>query len=316
MRVLLTGATGYLGAEILAELVRQDGVSVVAWGRSPERLEALRRRFGADSSSPRIEACDVSAAAIPSVRPDVIVHAAALRPPGHSPAAMHRANVEGTRRIVHLAERTGCEKLCYVSTQAVYGSLGAPWTEGAPLRPETAYAESKLEGEREAARASIRSVLLFRVSRIYGVTPFVRWSEVLGQFAKASVRARPLSIHGTGEQRFDLVHVRDAASAVAQAAVHQAMSGVRTYNVGGGGSVCVNRLGEMLSKLASELGLPRLTIQRTPARRESLRHLELDISRIRRELGWSPEISIEDGLREYVACLIESHGADPANPSD
>ena len=316
MKVLLTGATGYLGSEILAELVKQDGAFTVAWGRSPERLEALRRRFCADSSSARLEACDLSDAAILSVRPDVIVHAAALRPPGHSPAEMHRVNAEATRWIARLAERSGCQRLCYVSSQSVYGSLGAPWTEMSPLRPETAYAKSKLMGEREASRANIASVVILRMSRLYGVTPFVRWSEVLGQFAKAVVEARPLTIHGTGEQRFDLVHVRDAATAVAQVAVHPLLKGVHTFNLGGGESVCVNRLGEILSRLASELGLPPVTIQRTLANRESLRHLELDIARIRRELGWGPAIAIEEGMREYVTCLMEGRGANRGTSSE
>lgn len=49
MRILLTGATGYLGAEILAELLAHEEISVVAWGRNEKRLEVLQTRFGSDS---------------------------------------------------------------------------------------------------------------------------------------------------------------------------------------------------------------------------------------------------------------------------
>ena len=237
---------------------------------------------------------------------EAVIHAAALRAPmaGQDLSSLMEINVEGTRRIVRLAEAAGCERICYISTQAVYGSTGAPWTEEAGLDPETPYAVSKREGEREILQWKRKSASILRVSRVYGVTPFTRWSELPGLFSSAVAHGRPLEIHGTGEQRFDLVHVCDAVRAVVQVALAPNMRGPRIYNVGGDGSVSLNELAEIFSVVAQGVGLPDVKICRKPGYAlENDRYLELDVSKIRAELGWMPHISLQEGVSEYLACV-------------
>ena len=312
MKVLLTGATGYLGVEVLAELLEHEIVTVVAWGRDRKRIEILRRRFASDAARLNLQVQDLLEPFPRTGDVDAIIHAAALRPPwiDEDPEAMGEVNLEATRRIAQLAVDTGCRRLVYVSSQSVYGTEGAPWTETAPLRPETPYARSKCEGEREILRTvPHEAVSILRLSRLYGVSPFVRWNELPGLFARAVSRGEPLSIHGSGDQRFDLIHVRDAAAAVVRTTLDTAGPAPRIVNVGGGRSISLNELCEAFTSLASDRGLPSVRVLRDPKHPAGrMRHLELDITTIQQELGWRPRVSLLEGLEGYLSAALEFAG--------
>jgi len=306
LSVLVTGATGFLGAEIVAELLQRSKLPIVAWGRDPRRIEALRERLAAQETRLAIEARGLLDPGPLRGDIDTIVHAAAVRPPvaeGDS-VAFPRVNVEGTQHVVRLAEEAGCRRIVYVSTQAVYGREGAPWPEDAPPRPETAYAKSKLEGEAVVLRAEGIDGKILRLSRLYGVTPFVRWDELPGQFAQTVCRGEPLTVHGTGEQRFDLLHVRDAARGVAALVTEWDRVEPAILNLGGGSSVSLNALVGLFREMAPTFGFPPVAVRRVPDHPQGgMQHLELDTSRIRRHLGWSPSVSLREGLSEYLARL-------------
>lgn len=306
MRILLTGATGFLGAEILTELIEQKEVSVVAWGRDQARIQALQSRFAASAGRLMIEMRDLFAPRPPLSGFDVLIHAAALRSSiaGHDSVDLTRVNVEGTRHIVRLAEQASCQQILYISTQAVYGSEGAPWSEDAPLHPETAYAVSKRAGEVKALQAHDIEVSILRISRLYGITPFTPWDQLPGCFAKAVSRGEALTIHGTGEQRFDLIHVRDAARCIATVALQLNQDEPSIFNVGGGSSICLNEFVELFSQLAPMFGFPPVTIQYTPSHsQEGVHHLELATARVRKAFGWLPKIGLREGLSEYLDVL-------------
>lgn len=306
MRILLTGATGFLGVEILAELMKRKEISVVAWGRDRSQIETLQTRFADHSTRLVIEAHDLlESRPLPS-NIDVVIHAAALRPPtaGEDPTTLSRVNVDGTRQIVRLAEQAGCRRILYVSTQAVYGSEGAPWSEDAPLRPETPYAMSKCDGETEVLRAKGIDATILRISRLYGITPLTRWDELPGRFAKRVSRGEPLTIHGNGEQRLDLIHARDAARAVVIAALAPSQQDPRIYNVGSGSAICLNELVELFSQLAPTFGLPPVTVQRMPDHPlGGMCHVELATSHVRKAFGWVPKIGLREGISEYLDVL-------------
>jgi nucleoside-diphosphate-sugar epimerase len=309
LSVLVTGATGFLGAEVVAELLRRTELPIVAWGRDPPRIEALQERFAGQETRLAIEARGLLDPGPLRGDIDTIVHAAAARPPvaGGDSAAFRWVNVEGTQHVVRLAEEVGCRRIVYVSTQAVYGREGAPWPEDAPPQPETAYAKSKLDGEAVVLRAEGIDGKILRLSRLYGVTPFVRWDELPGRFAQAVCRGEPLTVHGTGEQRLDFLHVRDAARCVAALVTEWDRVEPAILNLGAGSSVSLNALADLFRELAPTYGFPPVTVRRVPDHPQGgMQHLELDTSRVRRHLGWLPSIGLRDGLSEYLARLASA----------
>jgi len=317
MTICVTGATGFFGAEIVRELLRLEGCSVVALGRNEARIEQLQSSFDVQPGRLGFEVADiVELEAVPRGT-SVIVHAAAERPPaaGSDITGMARVNVEGTRRLLDLGVQAGCERFLYVSTQAVYGRTGAPWSEDAPCAPETPYASTKYEGERAALEyAESLQITIVRPSRLYGVTPFTRWSELPGLFARRVVDGEPLPIFGSGEQRYDLLHVSDAACLIARAIQADSTESGRVFNVGGGGSISVNEMAETTRRLAAARGLPPVRLDRYPDRgSRSPEHLELDISRAKRELNWAPRVTVEEGFAEYIDVLMRDRQGRSAN---
>ncbi len=312
MRVLITGATGYFGAEVTAALLQSSDSAVTAHGRNQSRIEQLRERFRAQSDRLRSVNGDLFELDEVPEGTDVVIHAAAIREV-KTPAEiewMKKVNEEGTRRLLQLAATHGpMRRFVYVSTQGVYGRTGAPWTEESPCCPMTDYAATKYEGERISTRFSDRlRISIVRLARLYGVTPFARWSELPAVFARRTVAGEPLPIYGSGEQRFDLLHVSDAARCIALLARADLPESGRVFNLGGGGSVSVNRLVETFRGLAVNRGLPRVQFERFPDRRvEGPHHLELDISRAKHELGWAPRVTLEEGLTDYLEALEQMH---------
>ena len=258
MSVLVTGATGFLGSEIVSELFRRGVPRVEGWGRDLTKVEELRARFSGQRK--RLQVRKVDLLDPPSVSPaiDAVIHAAALRPDGrpHSQAEFDRLNVVGTQQLIDQAVHAGVKRFLYISTQAVYGVSGAPWTEGSLGNPETPYARSKWEGETRVLDSSIACRGIVRLSRLYGVTSCTRWDELPGRFARRVFDGAPLSIHGDGTQRIDLLHVRDAARAIAELAFAEGLPDSFAFNVGSGRSCSLNELAGIYARSAPRYGFP------------------------------------------------------------
>ncbi|MBN1857936.1 NAD(P)-dependent oxidoreductase [Candidatus Bipolaricaulota bacterium] len=307
MKIVLTGATGFLGAEVLAELLRFESIRVTACGRDRERLAALEDRFAHRAEKLSLQQSDLQDPSPVQGHVDVIVHAAAVRAPACThPDTLVDTNVEGTRRLLEWGRDAGCARFVFVSTQAVYGTEGAPWSESSPVCPVTPYAISKRDAEELVLGTEGLESVVLRLARLYGVAPGVRWSELPGRVAQAVGRGEPLVVYGTGEQRFDLLHVRDAVRAVSSAALRPLPTDKIIYNVGGGRSHSINEFYQQVAELAQAYGLPPAVIRRDSAHPDGAhRHLELNVEKIRRELGWTPGFSLREGIEEYISYVAQ-----------
>ncbi len=315
MIAFVTGATGYLGAEIVAELLRIERTRVLAVGRNESRLQQLSERFREHAGRLDVETADLLSLPEIPTSTDVVIHAAAIRMP-ESPGEivrMRRVNVEGTRRLLQLTAACGRLRFVYASTQSVYGWTGAPWNEDSPCCPQTEYAATKVEGERLTAGFSDRlGVSIVRLARLYGITPFTRWSELPGLFARRVVAGEPLKIRGSGESRLDFLHVTDAARLFVRLAVLEQPKSSAVFNAGSGGSVSVNRLAETFRNLAASRGLPAVRFARHPeVVHEGPQHLEMEIAKVKEEVGWIPQVSLEQGLSGYLDALEPRMDARP-----
>jgi len=305
VKILVTGATGYLGAEVIQALLADPEARVVGWGRDARRLAAVAGRFAAHGT--RLTLCRVDLFDALPVPSDVgaIVHCAAMRSvsSGVDEAALEHVNAEGTRALLESAASETRLRFVFVSSQSVYGTAGAPWREIDPARPETAYGRSKLAGERMVlAQPEGIDGIVVRLARLYGATPFVRWDELPGVFTRRAVEGKSLWIHGTGEARFELFHVRDAALAIASVVRRRRLSH-DLYNLGCGGSVSVCELAKIVASIAVEQGLSEPQIRHKMDVPVDHRRLELCIDRVQADLGWRPRVALREGLDGYFdAC--------------
>jgi UDP-glucose 4-epimerase len=302
VKVVVTGASGHLGRELVARLV-EGGHEVVAVSRStqvagvissavvPTRLESLQLDLEQDDAVERLR---------PHLGPEVaIVHLAARQPRAGSSsgerAALLEANVFGTLRVLDAARREngGAAVVVYACDAEVYGSSPAeePLHEDAFMRPATDYAVSKLSGEDHLFafefEETIRCVSL-RFGAFYG--PGARRTEPLSALLASAARREPLVIGGHADDRCARVHVRDAARAV-ELALSRPVSG--RFNIADGQPCSLSAAASTVLSICGATQQPTFESSSRVAR-----HLELDLTRARTELGFNASLGLEDALRE------------------
>ncbi|MFP3401823.1 MAG: NAD-dependent epimerase/dehydratase family protein [Nitrososphaeria archaeon] len=287
MRILVTGAAGFIGSRLAAAL-RARGHEVVGVDiRGGEGVEAVDvRDLGALSGLAS------------RLRPDAVAHLAALISAPESlerPAEYLEDNVMGTVNALEAARRSGAGRFLYFSSVAVYGEPSElPLREDSPLNPVNPYGLSKAMGE-EAVRGYGRfyglGYVILRPSNVYGPGQSPEYAGVIESFARAIAEGRRPVIHGDGGQTRDFVHVDDVVEAAALALE----SGVRgrTYNVSSGRSISVNELARIFEEALGR----GIEFGRGPPRPGDIYRSEVSNELISRELGWRPRVDLREGIR-------------------
>jgi len=290
MRALVTGGAGFIGSNLVdALLARGDDVVVVDDLSSGKRanVDAAAQLVELDIRDPAL------ADAFADARPDVCFHLAAQ---ADVPTSVARpdfdaeVNVVGTVRVLAAAGET---PVVFSSTGgAIYGECERPAREDDPRRPLSPYGIAKLAGEEYLAgwnRLHGTRHTALRFANVYGPRQEAGLEGgVVAIFLEAMAGGRETTIFGDGRQTRDFVHVDDVVRGVLLA---PEKGGV--YNVGSGVETSVLELHERCRAVAGDSREPR----RSPPREGDVQRSVLDVSLAERELGWRPEISLDDGLR-------------------
>jgi dTDP-glucose 4,6-dehydratase len=307
VRVLVTGAAGFIGSNFVHYwLERHPDDSVVAL----DLLTYAGNRANLDAVEDRVPFVQTDIADLDIVENvlreheiDVVVNFAAE---SHNslavvdPGRFFHTNVLGTQALLEAARRVGVERFHHVSTCEVYGDLALDsdesFTEESPYRPRTPYNASKAGGD-HAVRAYFETwelpVTITNCSNNYG--PFQFPEKVIPLFVTNALDDKPLPMYASTQNRREWLHVRDHCRAI-ELALEQGALG-ETYNVGSGVEASIEEIADRVLALT---GKPESLKTIVPDRPGHDRRYLLDASKIRRELGWEPEIGFEDGLRETV----------------
>lgn len=305
-RVLVTGASGYVGANLIRALLDLPELEeVTAAVGSETAATRLQAAFG--DSRLRFVYGELPSSPWPLEGVQVVVHLAAVRPRFLRPGSTEQfflVNAEGTRRLLQAARDARVSRLIYLSSQAVYGTRRPPlWFEAQAAQPETPYGLSKWIGELlslHGGAVTLPTVVL-RAAQVYGWGHSVRWGDMPHKFALLAARGQSLPLYCAGEQRVDLIHVRDLCAAILRACVLPLGVAQRVvFNVGSGQPVSVAELASMCSPVAVELGLPAPAIEQVHDAAGAVCHFGMDIRRAKAQLGWAPCVCLKDGLRELV----------------
>jgi dTDP-glucose 4,6-dehydratase len=209
-----------------------------------------------------------------------------------------RTNVLGTQVLLDAAREFGVKRFVQVSTDEVYGSLGATglFTEETPLQPNSPYSASKA-----AADLLVRAyhhtfglpAVITRCSNNYG--PFQFPEKLIPLFVTNLMNGEPVPVYGDGLQVRDWIHVLDHCRGV-EAAWRAGRPG-EVYNFGGR---CEKTNLELTKTLLGLLGKPETLIRYVKDRPGHDRRYAIDCSKAERELGWSPQMTFDRGLRETI----------------
>ncbi len=308
MRVLVTGAAGFIGSHLCRRLVA-DGHEVVGFDDLSEgRLENL-----ADVPEVRFEQADLrdeGAVRAAAAGCHAILHQAAMKSVPRSleePERFTQVNVIGTLHVLQAARAEGAS-VVLASSSSVYGDQSRfPLTEYLAPRPLSPYAATKLTVE-AYGRAwwgsyGVRTVAL-RYFNVYGPgqDPASEYAAVVPRFTMACLtRTRP-TVYGDGEQARDFTYIDDVVQANLLAARAPDDARGRVFNIGGGAEpTSVNRL---LALIAASCGVETDPI-RAPERIGEIRRSEADVGAARRALGYEPRVDIAEGLRRTVGWFRE-----------
>ena len=296
MKAIVTGGAGFIGSHLVDLLLKENiDVTVLdnfSTGRS-ENLNHVREQI-------KLVECDIGVKGDwiqHFYNTDWVFHLAALAdivPSIQQPEAYFRANVDGTFNVLQAAKAAEVKRFIYIASSSCYGIPDKyPTPENAEIRPQYPYALAKRMGEELVmhwAQVYNFPALSLRFFNVYG--PRSRTSgtygAVFGVFLGQKLARKPFTVVGDGEQTRDFTYVTDIAQAILVSAKSDRVGQI--YNVGSGATVSVNRLVELL-------GGERVHIPKRPGEPDST---FADISKIRSELGWEPQVSIEEGVAEIL----------------
>jgi dTDP-glucose 4,6-dehydratase len=307
VQIFVTGGAGFIGSAYVRALLQDEFAG--AQGATVTVLDLLSYSGNRDNlplTDPRLRFVQgdiTDSALLRELLPghDAIVHFAAESHVDRSIAGalpFVTTNVLGTQTLLDEARAAGVGRFLHVSTDEVYGSIAeGSWTETWPLEPNSPYAASKASSDLMALaahRTHGMDVVVTRCSNNYGHHQFPE--KVIPLFVTNLMDGKQVPLYGDGGNIRDWLHVSDHCRGI-QLALEKGRAG-EVYNIGGGTELS-NR--ELTERLVAACGAGWEMVRQVPDRKGHDRRYSLDITKISNELGYAPQITLEDGLAATVA---------------
>jgi nucleoside-diphosphate-sugar epimerase len=292
--VLVTGGAGFIGSHLVEALLQRHCVVRVVDNFTTGKSERVVP--GAELISADIR--NGESIALPFNGVDCVFHTAALaRVPLsiEKPLETHMTNVVGTLNVLLAARNAGVRRVIFSGSSSVYGDQPSlPLREDMKPNPLSPYALQKLVGEQYTRMFHLlygMETLTLRYFNVFGPRMATEgaYVTVLSAFMRARRAGNPLTVHGDGEQTRDFTHVRDVVRANLLAMDCEIADG-RPLNIGQGHAVSVNWL-------ADRIGGMRVY---QPPRLGDVRNTLADYAQARAILGWTPQVTTEEGLDELI----------------
>jgi UDP-glucuronate 4-epimerase len=314
MRILVTGAAGFIGSHLCERLCARGDQVVGLDNFDPFYPRAVKeanlRGLRGDPRFALVEGdlrdAAVLARAFEQARPEVVVHLAALagvRPSLIDPARYADVNVTGTQRVADAVRAAGARRLVFASSSSVYGlDSQPPFKESDPcLKPVSPYASTKRSGE----------LLLFTAHHLYALdVTCLRFFTVFGprqrpdlaihKFARRIAAGQAIELYGDGTTSRDYTFIDDILDGVVAAIDQPAPEpAYRIYNLGGSRPVALSKLVELLGAALGK----RPTVTYGVEQPGDMTRTLADLTRSAKALGYAPKVSMEEGLARFVAWL-------------
>jgi len=310
-KILVTGGAGFIGSNFVRMVLKSRDHEIVnldalTYAGNLENLTEIEGDPRYSFVRGDIAERESLAAAFAAHRPEIVVHFAAESHVDRSvldASDFIRTNVLGTQNLLDVARAQGVERFVHVSTDEVYGSLGATglFREDTPLQANSPYSASKA-GSDLLVRAAFHTHgfpgVITRCSNNYG--PFQFPEKLIPLMIANALEDEPLPVYGDGMNVRDWIHVTDHCEGVL-AVMERGVAG-EVYNLGGNAERANI---DVVKEILRLLGKPESLIQYVTDRPGHDRRYAMDIDKIGRELGWRPRLGFEQGLAATVDWYVQ-----------
>jgi dTDP-glucose 4,6-dehydratase len=305
MTIFVTGGAGFIGSNFIRHVLGLNkGYAIVNYDKLTYAGNLANLDSVAQNPNYRFikgDICDPAAVAGAMAGCDAVIHFAAESHVDRSiyePAASIETNVKGTFVLLQVARQLSIKRFVHISTDEVYGDMPADGfaDEESCLRPSSPYSSSKA-GSDLLVLSYVRTygfpALITRSSNNYG--PYQFPEKFLPLMITNALDNKPLPIYGDGKQQRDWLHVEDNCRGVLAVLERGRVGGV--YNLGG---VDIEENLSMARRLLRVMGKPETLLSYVQDRPGHDRRYALKCEKMKRELGWKPAISLDEGLSQTI----------------
>lgn len=300
MNILVIGGSGFIGQHLVSGLARHGHHVSVLDLLQREDAPVVRQFVGSHEDRELLERVVHGQ--------DLVVQLVSTTVPASSNQDVEfdiRSNLISLIRLLEVMRSQNVMRIVYLSSGgAVYGAPDSyPVAESHTLKPVSSYGIVKVAAEhyiRTYAELYGFQPLVFRPSNAYGPGQnLVKPQGVIGHFLRQALQGDSLQVWGDGTIRRDYLYIDDLVELMV-GAIGKGSSGV--FNAGSGTDFSLNQIIEVLEQVIGS----KLTCDYLPARNAEVERIRLDISKAQDEVGWQPQVSLEDGIqRQYEAAMKE-----------
>jgi len=311
MRYLVTGGAGFIGSNIVEELVRRGHSVVVLDDLSAGKetnLAAVRDKIDLQVGS----ITDIAAIREACEGADYVIHLAARTSVPRSvkdPIESNQVNIDGTLNVLVAARDAKVRRFVYAASSAAYGETPElPKVESMPPAPISPYGLTKYVGELYAqvfGRVYGLENACVRYFNVFGPRqdPTSQYSGVLSRFILAILEGQNPVIYGDGEQSRDFTYIENIVDETLRACETKDASG-RVFNGGTGERITLNQVLQQLETITGK----KIVAKYEPARNGDIRDSQADVSLARSVLGYEPKVQFAEGLQRTWAWYKSKYG--------
>jgi len=305
MRVLVTGGAGFIGSNFIRYVLEtRKNLSIVNYDKLTYAGNLANLESVADNPNYEFvkgDICDAVAVETAMRGCDAVIHFAAESHVDRSiyePAPVIQTNVTGTFILLEVARKISVSRFVHVSTDEVYGDIppGVFADEDFPLQPSSPYSASKAASDllvRSYVRTYKFPAVITRSSNNYG--PYQFPEKFVPLMITNAISEKSLPVYGDGKQQRDWLHVEDNCRGILSV-LEKGKTG-EIYNIGG---LDLEENLELVRRILNLTGKPESLVSYVQDRPGHDRRYALNCKKIETELGWSPAISLKDGLHRTI----------------
>ena len=293
---IVTGGAGFIGSHLVDRLIKLKHKVIVLDNLSTGRIENIRHNL----NNITFIKCDLSKISnwqIHFKKADYVFHLAGLAeiiPSMKNPKKYFINNVIGTLNVLEASRKIKIKKFIYAASSSCYGNpKNFPTPETERIETKHPYALTKYLGEELVTRYAIifnMPNISFRFFNVYGprLNTSSQYSAVFGKFISQKLTNKPLTIAGNGRQTRDFIYVEDLIDTFLKVIKSKLVN--KIYNLGSGSETSINKVAKLFGGkkifIPKRLGEPSRSLA--------------NISSVRKDISWSPKISIEEGIKKLL----------------